>query len=269
MKILTKEWYKELEYHNLIVTLEPHSYKKIPFIFLNGGEECVAKEDLYTVKSNFNLTEKENEIKFILLPEVFDLELGFLNDSEVINDKMRREDFILQYNNLLRVISNLPDDILKLIKDKRLLALGYAEGQAKKEILKYIKSRYVKAYDTYEKCCQATVNAEEGLTIRKQFGKRFFSHSVSHLFDGVDITKVVIVGDEIHLTLDSFITVVFSGAEIIEEEVGILNSCVIEVELYKQENRYELHFLVMKKDESFIEHYYYVTYAFKDLKYKD
>ena len=64
MKIFTKEWVKDIEFHDLILMLEKNTGIRIPFIFINGGTECVAKEDLYTVKTNLNVTDKENEIKF-------------------------------------------------------------------------------------------------------------------------------------------------------------------------------------------------------------
>ena len=269
MKVMTKQWVKDYDFLDLITTLEPNSGKRVPFVFTNGGTECVAKEDLYTVKTDFNLTEKDNEINFIMLPEVFDLEVNFFGDGNKINEKTCKNDFLIQYLDNLRIISYLPDNLLKLVKDKRLLALGYAEKEVKKEILKYIKSKYRKAIDEYDKCNIASANAETELTIHGQFKNNFFAHSVPFMFDGANISKVKTVKDKIYLTINGFKNIVFTAAEIIEQEVDIVNSWVNAIELYKKESRYELHFLVNKRDENSVSHYYYVTYAFKDLKFVD
>lgn len=269
MKIMTKELFKDLEFHDLIVTLEQNSGKRIPFVFTNGGTECIAKEDLHKVKTNLNVTEKENELSFVLLPDTFNLEITYLEDGKTTNYITCKNDFLLQYLNRLRIISNIPDDILRLIKDKRLLALGYADKETKKEILKYIKSKYRNAFNIYEKCSKNSVEAEEGLTIHEQFSKHPYICSLPFLFDGAKITKAEYFKDEIHLMLNDDITVVFCGAKIIEEEVSILNSCVMDIELYKKQNCYELHFLIMKRDKYLIANYYYTTFEFKDLKFKN
>jgi len=87
MKIFTKEWVKDIEFHDLILMLEKNTGIRIPFIFMNGGTECVAKEDLYTVKTDLNVTDKENEIKFVMLPNTIDLELNFLDINNKINEE--------------------------------------------------------------------------------------------------------------------------------------------------------------------------------------
>lgn len=266
MKVLTKEWVKDLDFHELILLLDTNSEKKVPFVFLNGGEG-VAEKDLRTVKTNFNLTEKENAIGFVMLPEAFYLDADFALNGRSKADRYA-SDFKLQYANRLRVISSLPEDILTLVKDKRLLAFGYAEEQAKKEILKYIRPKYRKAVDLLEKSCLSSVKAEEGLTIRGQL-KDNYVDSVMQLFDTAEIEKAEKIKDEIYLTFDDGITVVFSGASVSEKEADIANSYVRATELYKNENCYEMHFLIKKTDKNLIESYYCVTYSFKDLKLKD
>ncbi|MDE6585536.1 MAG: hypothetical protein K2K80_02510, partial [Clostridia bacterium] len=203
------------------------------------------------------------------LPDTFETDLDFLGDGTEINEKTYKNDFLFQYLNRLRVISYLPDGILKLVKDKRLLALGYAEKEVKKEILKFAKPVFDKAMTICEKQSEASIQAEKGLTIHEQFKTRPYSSSLPYLFDGVEITKVEKVDGDIYLTLDEYDTVVFSGAKIIEEETDILNSCVIDIELYKKENCHELHFLLRKINDNLIENYYYATYEFKDMKFKD
>lgn len=269
MKKMTKEWIKDLEFQDLIVTLEPNTAKKIPFIFMNGGTEFVAKKDLYTVKTNLNVTEKENQISFVMLPDCFILDMDFLGDGKKINEKTCRNDFLLQYLNNLRIISYLPEDILKLVKDKRMLALGYAEKETKKIILTYIKDKFRKALDLLEECSSTTDKAEEELTIHQQFKEHLFISSVPLMFDDVDVTKAEKIEDELFLTLDYNTKVVLNGVKIIEEEIDIANTAVKQIELYKKDNRYELHLLIMKRDENLIANYYYATYEFKDMKFQD
>lgn len=88
------------------------------------------------------------------------------------------------------------------------------------------------------------------------------------MFDGAQITKTEKDKDGMYLTIEDSITIAFSGAEIMEEEIDVANSYVCEIELYKKQNCYELHLLLMKRDENLIDRYYYATYAFKDLKIK-
>lgn len=265
MKILTKEWVKDFDFLELMLMLKPNSNKKIPFVFTNGGTENVANEDLRTVKTNFNFTEKDNELNFVMLPDTFNLESYYFGNGKIINEKICRQNFLYQYLNRLRVISYLPDNILKLVKDKRLLALGYAEKEAKKEIYNYIRKKYRKAVNLLEKSNKASVNAETDLTIHWQLKKHSYIHSVPFLFDQAEITEFKQNKTKIYLMLDDKVTVFFSGAKIIENEVDILQANVCAIELYKKEKCYELHLLIKKIDENFIENYYYVTYGFKNL----
>ena len=261
MKKMTKEWVKDYKLLELVYTFKPISKNKIPFVFTNGGAECIAKKDLYTVKTNFAISEKENEFNFIMLPDTFDLNLfGY-------DEKFCANNFLSQYINRLRLISYLPEDILKNVKDKRLLALGYADGQVKKQIIKYAKSKFNRALKIYDKSCEKTVEAEQGLTIHKQFIKHDFP-SLPLLFDDIDIKKTEKVNDNLILKLSDNTTIVFIGAKIIEAETDILNAYVEKIELYKNADTYELHLLLMKRDKNLTENYYYATIAFKDLKFK-
>ena len=269
MKIMTKEWVKDSDFLDLIVMLTPNTKIKRPLVFLNGGTENIAKDNLHTVKTNLNVTDKENEIQFVMAPDTYGLDLEYLSDCEDMDEKTCKNEFQLLYLNRLRVISYLPEQILKKVKDKRLLALGYAEKQVKKEILKYIKPKYEVAYAISCKSNNASVEVSKGLTIYEEFKTNRFAHRITILFDGVVIKKVEKVNDEIHLSLDDFNYVVFSGAEITEQEVDLINTRVSEIELYKNEDGYELQFLLEKRDENFIADYYYATIAFKDLKFKN
>ena len=266
MKLMTKEWARDIELHDIIVALTPNTDKKVPLVFTNGGTDCIAKQDLKTVKTNFNMSEKENELSFVMLPDTFDLEFDFLGDGKEINETTCTNDFLLQYLNRLRIISYIPEDILKGVKDKRLLALGYAEQSAKERILEYTKAKCNKAYDVREKCNEASVKAQEGLTVDRQFKEYDEFYSLPYVFDDTKITEYAKEADEIYITLDGDTKLILSGAEVIEQEVDILNCYVTAIELYKKQNCHELHLLIQKAGEDLIYSYHYATYKFKDLK---
>lgn len=264
MKRLTKEWVKDFELQELITVLS--SKKKVPFAFTNGGTESVAEKDLITVKTDFNLTDKENEISFLILPEVLFFDYDFLSGDREMNDEELKNNLLFQYKNLLRIITYLPDNLLSRVKDKRLLALGYAESEVKKEILSYAKKQCRKAYKIYEKACDKSVEAEQGLTIHKQFEKHPYTHSLPLLFDETAITKAEVVNDKMYLKLDNYTKLTFSGIKILEEEISVENTDVKMIELHKKQDCHELHLLLETIEENFIKNYYYATYAFKDLK---
>ena len=79
----------------------------------------------------YYLADKENEIRFLILPEVLFFDYDFLSGDSEMNDEELKNNLLFQYKNLLRIITYLPDNLLSLVKDKRLLALGYAESEVK------------------------------------------------------------------------------------------------------------------------------------------
>ena len=94
MKRLTKEWVKDYELQELISIFS--SKKKVPFAFTNGGTESVAEKDLITVKTDFNLTDKENEISFLILPEVLFFDYDFLSGDREMNDEELKNKLLFQ-----------------------------------------------------------------------------------------------------------------------------------------------------------------------------
>lgn len=152
-------------------------------------------------------------------------------------------------------------------KDMKLnVLINFAKSHSK-EIPEGINERYRKAVDLFEESSIETIAAEDGLTINKQFKTHPYVKNTVFLFNEVKITKVKIVKDDIFLTLDHKVKIVFCGAKIIEEETDIVNSNVEAIELYNTGNGFELHMLVLKRDKKFIYNIYYVTYSFKDLKF--
>ena len=150
MKVLTKKWLRDYELNAIVGALSPFTDEKMPFVFTNGGTNIIAKKDLHTVKTNFNLSDKENEINFCMIPNTFAYYGDYLKNANEPEYRSIEADFLSQYVNRLRVISFLPEDILKLIKDKRMLALGYAEEKVKKMILDYVGNKVSNAVEIFE-----------------------------------------------------------------------------------------------------------------------
>ena len=102
---------------------------------MNDSCEGVYKSDILTVKTKFNLSDKENELRFMILPATFNFYNDYCEYSLEKETHSPENDFLSQYINRLRVISHLPQEILEQVKDKRLLAMGYAEPKVKKQSL--------------------------------------------------------------------------------------------------------------------------------------
>lgn len=268
MKVLTKEWLKDLELHDLRCRLTPNSNIKIPLVFTNGGTDSIAKEDLHTVKTNLNVSGKENEISFIMVPDTFMLDTEYLKDAVLPDVKSVEDDFLMQYINVLRIITYLPDNLLKCVKDKRLLALGYAEEELKKEIIDYINIRHEQAKEKWNKNLEDFDCASDGLTICKQLIGHTSLPFVEDVIEEKTILKAERVGKDIYLSLDNDKTIILNDAEIIEEEADTSCSYTIAAELYNNEAKYELHLLIMKRDKNLICSHYYTTYRFSDMKFK-
>lgn len=251
-----------------MVLIKSANRQKIPFVFTNGGTEMIAKEDLNTFKTNLNVTDKENEIEFVMLPDTFDFLIEYYSNATEPDRKSLKEDFLIQYVDRMRIITYLPDNILKRIKDKRMLAFGYAESEIKRIIIKYTEDKNKKALTTENRVIKSTIRAERGLTIKKQFGNDPYAPNLIELFDMVNILGTDNVANDIHLMLETGETLILIDAEIIEQEESITNAYVKAIELYRNENDYELHLLVMKRDENYTAYFYYITYKLKDIKLK-
>lgn len=266
MKFLTKKWLMDYELHEIQCLLKPQTNKKIPFIFTNSGTESIAKENLHTVETDLNLTDKENKIDFIMLPDTFDYLIEYHNDATEPDRKSLEEDFKVQYVDRMRIITYLPDDILKRINDKRMLAFGYVGSEVKSIILDYIEEKNKVTQTMWNAASTNTELVERGLTFSKQFGKDPYAPTLIELLDMVNILNAEPVGKDIHLTLETGEILILTNAEVIEQEESVINAYVRAIELHKKRSGYELHLLVMKRDVTYTAHFYYVTYSFKDMQ---
>ena len=265
MKVLTKEILKNFELHVLYCALNTTEKSFLPVLLFSGGYDGFAKSDIITVKSQFNLTDKENEVSFIILPSTF----TFFNDyykDEIKQKRSAAKEFLSEYINRLRIISELPEKLLKRVKDKRLLALGYAEPKVKKNISKYAYVKKTAVLTILEKSNEESVNACSGLTIEEQFENNNYINSIVELFEETTITNVYKFENDIFIELDDDIKIVLISSKIIEEEKSPINAYIKFFELHRGQEFYELHLLLMTKDSNLVEHFHYVTYRFKDMR---
>lgn len=269
MKVLTKEWLNDCNLCSVAHMLNDKTDKKIPFVFMNGEADCIAKEDLHTIKTNLNVTDKENSISFVLLPDIFEYCPEYSETALEPERASFEDDFFAQYIDRLRAISYLPQNILKLVKDKRMLALGYAESEVKKVITEYIDFKRENIFDIYENSYKASREAECGLTACEQLKKYPDLYFLSYIFEENNILSVKTVDKDIYLTFDFNVTIILKNVEVVEEECSLVNAYINEYELYKDGTDYELHLLVPKRDENLVSYFYYVTYRFKDMKLKE
>lgn len=269
MNVLTKELKNDLDLHEIHCAVNSREKRTMPVLFLNGDCEGVAESDIQSVKTKFNVTDKENELKFMILPATFTFFNEYFEDAEEKEMHSPETDFLSQYVNRLRIISFLPKEILSQVKDKRLLAMGYAEKKVKKAIIKYAKVKKTAALKTLEKSLEDSLKAASGLTIENQFTKHPYIYSIEELFEEATITGVVKMGNDLYIELDKEETFILTNVETLEEEINPENAAVELFELHKIEQGYELHFLLMTTDCNLVENFYYVTYRFKDMMFKE
>ena len=268
MKVLTKELRNDLDLQELHCALGSTEKRTMPVIFLNGVD-CVAKEDIKTVRTQFNMSDKENELRFMVMPATFTFFTDY--DEEASEREMHspENDFLSQYVNRLRLISYLPEEILMQVKDKRLLAMGYAEQKVRRAILRYTKVKRDAALKVLERSVEDSLKASAGLIIENQFKEHSYIYSIEELFDEVTITGVSKKGSDLYIELDEEDTFVLNDVETLEEEINPENTDISFFELHKVEQGYELHFLLKAKDDNLVESFHYVTYRFKDMWFND
>ncbi len=268
MKVLTKELKNDLELHEIYCAIDSREKRTLPMVFLNGSCEGVADSAIKTIKTNFNVTDKENELKFMILPATFTF---FGKDFEHGRFRWKHtpeNDFAAEYANRLRIISYLPEEILKQVKDKRLLAFGYAEHKVKKAIISYAKTAVAISIKILEKSLKESLEAASGLTIDEEFEKHEYIYSIEELFSESTIKGVNKIGNELYIELDKEETFVLTDVQTLEEEVNPENTYIEFFELHKVERGYELHLLLMTTDNNLVQNFHYVTYAFKDMMFK-
>ena len=267
MEVLTKELKHDLELHEIRCAVDSRAKRTLPMVFLNGDCDGVADSAIKTIKTNFNVTDKENELKFMILPATFTFFDKSFEHGRFSWKHTPENDFAAEYANRLRIISYLPEEILKQVKDKRLLAFGYAEPKVKKAIISYARTATAISIKMLEGSLKESLDVASELTIEEEFEKHDI-YSIEELFSESTITGVRKIGNELYIGLNKEDTFVLTDVETLEEEVDPENTYIEFFELHKAEQGYELHFLLMTTDNNFVENFHYVTYRFRDMMFK-
>ncbi len=259
MKELTKDWLKKIELYELWCMLNPQSGSKIPIVFCGAAPEQIPKSQLISLEDGQTLT-------VLFVPDTFSFLKRYSKTAVEPDMKSIEDDFVSQYINRLRIISNLPEELIDKVRDRRLLALGYADKKVKKKVSEYSQTESKKAYELWEKSIKKSSLAEDGLTIKKQFENHSHINCIVDLLDETNITAVSTLGESIYIQTDNGETVILSGAQILEEETSPAGAYIKTFELIKAQKHYELHLLLMKRGKRLTENYYCVTYIFTDMK---
>ena len=70
MKILTKELRNNIDFQEIQCALNSVEKRTMPIFFLNG-DEGIENSDMRIVRTQFNMSDKENELKFLIMPATF------------------------------------------------------------------------------------------------------------------------------------------------------------------------------------------------------
>lgn len=265
MRFLTKDKVKKHDFFTMKSWFMHEKEGKIPLVFLDGNGSASDSSDLIEIHApNLGLSKKEEELKLILIPDTFDYFPDYDEKAYEPWERSVRADFQSQYINRLRIISMLPDEIRARIKDKRLLALGYADHDLREELLRFadtMQQNDDEAWQQYEWELKKVVSK---LTLCDQLYE-YDCDDIHDLLSETVITRKFNIGDNLYIELRDEVVLILSNAKVVEEEINPTNSFPYFYELHERNGKYELHLLLTKVDENLIEHYHYATYSFDDM----
>ena len=171
--------------------------------------------------------------------------LNFMNIPQFDPEK-EKENFKQSFlNNVKRLKSSLPDEILRKVADIRVLALNRASASVKNEIAAYCRANKraaERAMKTYYKEYQKNFKNGE-----PEFAKNFNFHDC----------KVISCrkrGNDVVITLDNsggftdLNQIIFKDCLIIKQDIPLHGAIWLYDEIYKSDNGYEIHVLLLKKE---------------------
>lgn len=265
MKIYTKDWKNKYDISQLKYIYQAEEGELLPIIL---GNDCSAvdKKDVHTIKlGNLNLSESEKEINFLFVKNSIVCITSIIEDIP-LELKTANDDFKYQYANRLRVISLLPEEIKEQIKNKHLLALGYAGRELKKILNKFIKE-IDKGLDLMWRDFEKNRETNFKITITNQLKDHYYNYP-SEVFDHINIRKLYFQENDLYFDLGDE-SVILQNAKVIEEECKPEKTYIERSEIHQVPNGYELHLLIIKIDKNLMENMYYATYFFEDMWFKN
>lgn len=267
MKYMTKEWYETMQrtdFHLLLkVSKKAETFSEDYFRKLYKSEE----------KAWLKLHEDASKVKFEdIFPEEFHVvnidgtpldsseyeeakrkyfemreqaRINFMNIPQFDPEK-EKENFKQSFlNNVKRLKSSLPDEILRKVADIRVLALNRASASVKNEIAAYCRANKraaERAMKTYYKEYQKNFKNGE-----PEFAKNFNFHDC----------KVISCrkrGNDVVITLDNsggftdLNQIIFKDCLIIKQDIPLHGAIWLYDEIYKSDNGYEIYVLLLKKE---------------------
>ena len=170
--------------------------------------------------------------------------LDFLNRPPFDPD-LQRKNFRQSFRNLIKVLKEkLPENIINKVADIRVLALGYASSEVKKEIIEYCKEN--------EKKTRLAVNSYKK-QFKKQFGINAPAFAMKLNLHDCTVQSCRRVGKDVLLTLDNSLSftniskIRLKNCEVIKQDSRLYGAWCLYEEIYKVRNRFEIHFLMHKK----------------------
>lgn len=154
------------------------------------------------------------------------------------------EDFEELFNSwIARLKENLPNEILKEVKDIRVLALNHASKEVVTKIKKY-------SQENKDFCKSSMENYDKIFDNQFKNDKPKFIENFG--FHDCTILSVKNINNDIVLTLDNENTfvrinkIIFKDAHIIKQECALENAWWKYEEIYKDKSEYEMHALLMQ-----------------------
>jgi len=249
MKYFTKEWYNKMQCTSL------HLLLKVSKKAENFSEEFYKKlydnaKKRYIKQNSYLLDyEKFKKVQFEILDDGEQLTEEEIQEEfkrrneETFNGKSIEEVFLVRQNHRIEDLkSKLPTNILDKVKDIRVLALDYVSLDVYKLIKEY--SEYNKKF-VHEKIQEySKLEEKEFKNVSLDFLKESFHDCFIENITKDEKNLIINLDNEYGFTDKSIIT--FTNYSILLNE-NIENSWWLYNEIYKNNNKYEIHILVSRE----------------------
>lgn len=266
MKFYTKEWYNNYALKSLACIFNEFDRRMILVVC----DDSMELPEIQTIKTHLDLpyfSDKEKQLRIIAKPVHFPLFEDYDKNAPNPQERSFIADFKDTYNNRLRLISLLPENIQRQIDDKRLLALGYAPKKTQNLILSYINGLKDPLNAEQEKFEKTQMVIEEALTIKQQIENSHFSlyGNLNKFLEESKINNLLWENSNLHIRFNAVQTITLTEASILEEDESPIDGEFFAAEVYQFDDHNELHLLLRKYDDDLVERVFYVTYRFKDI----
>ena len=245
MKFYTKEWYNNYALKSLACIFNEFDRRMILVVC----DDSMELPEIQTIKTHLDLpyfSDKEKQLRIIAKPVHFPLFEDYDKNAPNPQERSFIADFKDTYNNRLRLISLLPENIQRQIDDKRLLALGYAPKKTQNLILSYINGLKDPLNAEQEKFEKTQMVIEEALTIKQQIENSHFSlyGNLNKFLEESKINNLLWENSNLHIRFNAVQTITLTEASILEEDESPIDGEFFAAEVYQFDDHNELHLLL-------------------------